>query len=119
MLTLNRKIMRILILAITILISTIGFSQATNSQSVIKNIEKGETNKVVLDVSMYSPQNVSSFKEELMHEKTQITLVHYNDVDKIFTFIYNDQINIEKITTIFDKNGINHIINTSTQLYKN
>jgi hypothetical protein len=110
--------MKFIILVVAISLSTLGFSQANNSQSVLQQIAKGETNKVVLDFSNYNPQDIANFKEELTAQKTQITLVHYNETAKIFTFIYNGFMNPEKITSIFDKNSINHILNTNTQLYK-
>ena len=102
-----------------ILFSFMGFSQTQNNQSAIKKINKGETYKVVLDMSSYNLNNVTKFKDELTSQKDQIDIVHYNDIDKIFTFIYNDKINVEKIETIFNKNGISHIESNNVQLFKN
>lgn len=110
--------MKLIILATAILISTLGFSQANNSQSVLQQIEKGETNKVLLDVSTYNENTIIDLKQSLTDLKKEITLVDYNESQKIITFIYNEYLIPEKIISIFDKHGVSHT-NSTSKLYKN
>ncbi|MDG1477141.1 MAG: hypothetical protein P8Q14_08350 [Vicingaceae bacterium] len=111
--------MKFLALSISILISSICYSQSTNPQSVLKRINVGETNKVILDLSVYNTKDIINFKDELSKQKMQIDLVDYDQLTNQLTFIYNGYMDLDKILPIFELHGINHIKNTTTQLFKN
>ena len=111
--------MKFLTLITIILLSTFRYSQSTNPQSVLKRINVGETNKVILDLSSLNTKDIVYFKNELAKQKMQINSIHFNELTNKFTFIYNEFMDPEKILPIFELHGINLIENSKTQLFEN
>lgn len=101
-----------LTLFLTICITPL-FSQKKELDSFLKQPKIGEKVKVIFDISAYSQNKIGEFKDELISHQEGLDKVHYDEILKTFTLVYNDKIKLSSITYIFNKYGISYKNNSN------
>lgn len=102
-------------LIILIFITKISFSQS-NTDVIFNEVLPGKQEKIIFNVANYSYNILGEFKDDLSTFKQGVVKVHYNDIDAIFTIVYNEFMPIETFIKVFEKHGINYRVTNSNQL---
>ncbi len=100
--------MKFLILAITILITTIGYSQKKDNGTIFDEVAVGQTHTVTINTSNYSSANLDGLKGGLLSYYEKIINITSDQSNNTFSFTYSEFMQIEDLISLFEKHKIDY-----------
>lgn len=94
--------MNFLLLSITIFLSTLGYSQTNEKETITKKENPIETQTISVITSSYSPNEIGGLKDHLIKiYSEEVTNPIYDEINQTFSFTYNDSMKKNDLEEIF------------------
>lgn len=92
-------------------ITIFSYGQTDPQTSVFLPAHSGEEQKVTINVSNHSPNDVGELKDKLLGFQGKIVLVHYDENLGTMTIIYNENMIVSELIGEFRKSGFKDVLN--------
>ena len=103
--------LRILLYLFFAVSTMFAFGQTNEQTSIFKPAQSGAEQKVIINVSEHSRDEVGELKDKLLGYEGRIVLVHYDELVGIMTVIYNENMDVTILAGEFKKSGFEDVLN--------
>lgn len=89
----------------------LSFGQTGDQSTIFPSAQPGAEQKVTINVSNHSPNDVGALKDKLLGYQEKVLMVHYDESQNSLTIIYNEFMEVETLIGEFTKTGFKDVLN--------